>query len=95
MGTRIVRESKHSTWDVPQDTNDRTKFTRAMAFAKEIGLSDDMRYELARMIPGVDKDDGGSWKKLDGKQLHDLNCMLDGYVWITHLKSLTEHDYKE
>jgi hypothetical protein len=56
-----------------------------MALAKELGMTDDMRYSLAQMIPGVDKDDGGSWKVLTDKQLHDLLCMLEGFIYLTHL----------
>lgn len=92
MGTtRIVREQKRSTWEAPPLTADysdarcRSMFLRAMAFADDIGLDDDKRHALAQMIPGVDKDGDGSWKNLNGKQLHDLNCMLDGFIWITYL----------
>ena len=92
MERRIIRGTPRSTWDAPpltlapDEVKSGAMFRRAMAMADEIGLNDDKRHSLALMIPGVDKDGAGSWKELDAKQLHDLNCMLDGWVWITHLK---------
>jgi len=56
-----------------------------MALKDELGLTKDERYSLAQMIPGVDRDAGGSWKDLDAKQLHDLITMMEGWVFIQHL----------
>src|SRR5688572_9666568 len=70
----IVRSNPRSTWEAPpavvapDEAKRKKMFNRAMAFADEIGLDDEKRYELARMIPGVDKDGDGSWKELDAKQ---------------------------
>jgi hypothetical protein len=61
------------------------RFLKAMALKSEIGLSDDERHSLAQMIPGVDKDDGGSWKELNPKQLSILINMLEGYLLISEL----------
>jgi hypothetical protein len=61
------------------------RYRKAMALKEQLGLSDDERYELARMLPTVDKDDGGSWKDLDGDQLHDLITMMEGYIWISYM----------
>lgn len=61
------------------------RYRKAMALKEQLGLSDDERYELARMLPRVDKDDGGSWKDLDGDQLHDLITMMEGYIWISYM----------
>ena len=61
------------------------RFLKAMALKTEIGLSDDERYSLAQMIPGVDKDSGGSWKALNPKQLSILINMLEGYGFISAL----------
>jgi hypothetical protein len=44
----------------------------------QLGLTKEERYELAQLLPGVDKDDGGSWKDLNPKQLHDLITMMEG-----------------
>ena len=88
--SRVVR-GQRSTWtapplpDEPEEAHKGRKFRRAMAMAEELEMPDHERYSLAQMIPGVDKDNGGSWKVLNDKQLHDLLCMLDGFVWITHL----------
>lgn len=63
------------------------RFLKAMALKDAIGLTDDERHELAQMVMGVDKDDGGSWKELNPKQLHDLITMMEGYAYLTHLFS--------
>lgn len=55
---------------------------KAMTMAKEMGLTDEERYELCRMLPGVDPDTGGSWKDLSEEQLHDLLCYLEGFLFI-------------
>jgi hypothetical protein len=54
---------------------------KAMTLAKEIGLTDEERYEFARWLPTVDKDTGGSWKELDEVELHDLLTMMEGFVY--------------
>lgn len=61
------------------------RYRKAMVLKEELGLSDEERYELALMLPRVDKDDGGSWKELDSDQLHDLITMMEGYIWITYM----------
>jgi hypothetical protein len=61
------------------------RYKKAMALKEELGFTKEERYELARMIPGVDKDDGGSWKELDSDQLHDLITMMEGYIWISYM----------
>ncbi len=87
--SRVIQ--RRSTWEAPplpaepDEATKGRKFRRAMAVAEELGMTDEMRYSLAQMIPGVDKEDGGSWKVLTDKQLHDLLTMLDGYIWLTHL----------
>ena len=63
------------------------RFKKAMALKEDLGLTKEERHELAQLLPGVDKDDGGSWKDLNPKQLHDLITMMEGYVYITHLLS--------
>lgn len=61
------------------------RYRKAMALKEQLGLTAEERYELARMLPRVDKDDGGSWKELDQDQLHDLITMMEGYIWITYM----------
>ena len=61
------------------------RFLKAMALKEQIGLTKEERHELAQLIPGVDKDDGGSWKDLNPKQLHDLITMMEGWVFIEHI----------
>jgi hypothetical protein len=61
------------------------RFLKAMALKTAIGLSDEERHSLAQMIPGVDKDQGGSWKDLNPRQLSILINMLEGYVLIAAL----------
>lgn len=63
------------------------RFRKAMALKEEIGLNDDERHELAQLLIGVDKDDGGSWKDLNPKQLHDLICFMEGWSYINFLFS--------
>ena len=64
------------------------RFKRAMTIAKEIGLTNDQRHQLAQMIPTTDQYFDGSWKQLDEAQLSDLIWMLDGFIYIRHLASL-------
>jgi len=61
------------------------RYRKAMVLKEELGLTTEERHELALMLPRVDKDDGGSWKELDGDQLHDLITMMEGYIWISYL----------
>ena len=61
------------------------RFNKAMALKEELGLTKEERYELAQLLPGVDKDDGGSWKDLNPKQLHDLITMMEGWIFISHI----------
>ena len=63
------------------------RFHKAMSLKDTLGLTDDERYELAQMIPSVDKDDGGSWKELNPKQLGVLLNYMEGYLYITELLS--------
>lgn len=63
------------------------RFHKAMAMKDQIGLTTDERHELAQMIPGVDKDDGGSWVDLNPKQLGVLLNYMDGYLYISELLS--------
>lgn len=56
-----------------------------MALKEDLHLTTDERHELAQMLIGVDKDDGGSWRVLNPKQLHDLITMMEGYILISHL----------
>lgn len=61
-------------------------FRKAMSYAEQLGMPDDMRYELSAMLPGMSADADTSWKALNEKQLHDLLCMLEGFIYITFLK---------
>ena len=61
------------------------RYRKAMAMKDQLGLTKEERYELALMLPRVDKDDGGSWKELDSDQLHDLITMMEGYIWISYM----------
>ena len=61
------------------------RYRKAMALKDQLGLTNEERYELALMLPRVDKDDGGSWKELDEDQLHDLITMMEGYIWISYM----------
>ena len=69
---------------INSDARER-RYRKAMALKEDLGLTKEERYSLAQMIPGVDKDYGGSWKELDTDQLHDLITMMEGYIWITHM----------
>lgn len=69
--------------DAEIEATRRRRFAKAMALAKsDLGMTDEERYELAQMLPGVDKDYGGSWKDLNPKQLHDLITMMEGFIYI-------------
>lgn len=69
---------------INSDVRDR-RYRKAMALKEDLSLTKEERYSLAQMLPGVDKDYGGSWKELDSDQLHDLITMMEGYIWITHM----------
>lgn len=58
---------------------------RAWAVATELGFTDEERYELARMVIGVDPDGSGSWTELDDRQFSDLCTMLEGYVFVSKI----------
>ena len=68
-----------------EDVTPRLK--KAFAMADAIGMDDTERHELAQMIVGVDKDDGGSWKALTPTQFHDLITMLEGFLYCTEIIS--------
>lgn len=63
------------------------RLRKAFSLATDLHLTKDERYELAQMLIGVDKDDGGSWKVLNPKQLHDLITMMEGYILLSHIMS--------
>ena len=58
------------------------RLRKAFSLATDLGLTKAERYDLAQMLVGVDKDDGGSWKDLNPRQLHDLITMLEGYIFV-------------
>lgn len=83
---RVIRSAPISTEESGAIEEARQRrFHKAMALKEELGLTKQERYELAQLLPGVDKDDGGSWKDLTPKQLHDLITMMEGFVYITHI----------
>lgn len=59
---------------------------RAHVLAHELHLTDEMRYDLARMVIDVDPDSSGSWKDLDDRQFSDLVTMMEGWIFITKMK---------
>jgi hypothetical protein len=61
------------------------RFLKAMALKESLGLTKEERHELAQLLPGVDKDSGGSWKELNPKQLHDLITMMEGFIFLSHI----------
>ena len=72
---------------VPKKREQSQRIKRAHVYAMELGLTDEQRYDIARMLPGVDPDGDGSWKNLTPEQEHDLLTMFEGFIWITHLRS--------
>lgn len=91
----VVQEPKVDRWHVGERTPEWDKrLKKAMAYAKSPGvdLSKQDRYDLAKMVPGVDSDGTGSWKDLTERQLDGLLNMLEGYVFITHLRLEREND---
>ena len=72
--------------DDPVEQKRQNRLRKAFATATDLGFTVEMRHELAQMLPSVDKDDGGSWKELNPMQLHDLITMMEGYIFISHLK---------
>lgn len=83
--SKTIRRAPRGSWEDPDKEH---KWRKAMSLKEHLHLTDEERYELAQLIPGVDKDDGGSWKDLDSRQLHDLITMMEGYVLISHLISM-------
>lgn len=57
---------------------------RAHVLAQELGLTQEERYELAKMVIGVDPDNP-SWKELDDRQFSDLVSMLEGFIFISKI----------
>jgi len=76
MPYKLVRHKR-------REQSDREK--RAHAWARSLGLTDEERYELARVLPTIEEHHNGSWKNLDEQQYHDLLTMMEGYVFLTHL----------
>jgi len=99
---RVIKRP-HSTWEIPhiKEKDDEIKkaardkrLKKAMQLSKhDVVLSQEERYSLAQMIPGIDKDDGGSWAELTAHQLDALIWMLEGYIWITYMKSIRYDDW--
>ena len=59
----------------------QAQFLRAMAVAKELGMSKEDRYSFAEMCPSFDRDKmTGSWKELESEQLTELILMLEGFI---------------
>jgi hypothetical protein len=79
-------------WSPPVDPEWDKRFKKAMLYVKSPGvdLNRQSRYDLAKMIPGVDSDGEGSWKDLTTSQLDDLLNMLEGFIFIKHLKNEQE-----
>lgn len=64
----------------------QAQFFRAMAVAKELGMSQEDRYAFAEMCPSFDKDKmSPSWKELDTEVLRELILMIEGFVIGMHL----------
>jgi len=82
--SREIEEASQAEADAIEEIRQR-RFKKAMALKEELGLTKEERHELAQLLPGVDKDDGGSWKDLNPKQLHDLITMMEGFVYLTHI----------
>jgi hypothetical protein len=72
----------------PLDGRGGKVFRKAMAIAEEIHMTQEERYELALLVPSVDKDGTGSWKNLSAKELETVLTMLEGFVYIEALLSL-------
>jgi hypothetical protein len=62
------------------------RIKRAHVYAMELGLTDEQRYALARMLPGVDPDGPGSWKNLTSEQEHDLLTMIEGGIYLIAMR---------
>jgi hypothetical protein len=56
-----------------------------MALKEEIGLTSDERHELASFLFSYREGEEGSWKNLTSRELHDLICFLEGYLFISQL----------
>jgi len=74
-----IAHGKDEEWD--------KRFKKAMAYAKHssLRLTPQERYELAKMVPGVDSNGTGSWKALTREQLDSLLNMLEGWVYVTKI----------
>lgn len=88
MSSRVIRRSAPKPAGSWEDPELKHYYKKAMKIKEDLGLTDEQRYELAQLIIGVDKDDGGSWKALDKRQLHDLITMMEGFIYISYLKSM-------
>lgn len=60
---------------------------KAFSLSNSLHFTDDERHELALMVVGVDRDGTGSWRDLTMSQLHDLLTMMEGAIYIEHMKS--------
>ena len=70
----------------PPKVDRQAQFYRAMAVAKELGMSQEDRYAMAEMCPSFDRDRmTGSWKELESEQLTELILMLEGFMLMMHL----------
>lgn len=78
-------EVSQEEYEAVEETRQR-RYRKAMVLKEQIGLTDEMRHDLAQLLIGVDKDSGGSWKALNPRQLHDLLTMMEGYAYITYLR---------
>jgi len=94
MSARVIRrpsvtegQNSQDKWARPVDPEWNKRFKKAMILAKELQLSDEDRYDLARVVPTVDQNGDGSWKDLTQTQLDYLLNMLEGYIFITYMKS--------
>ena len=93
---RVVRE-RQDRWAAAKkvredhDAEWQKRLEKAMHYAKgsPLKLSREERLELARMVPGADKE-LESWKELTRSQLDSLINMLEGWVWITYLLNQRE-----
>ena len=82
IATRLIEHDEDHVEEIRQ-----RRFLKAMSLKDMLGLTDEERHELAQMIPGVDKDDGGSWKDLNPKQLGILLNFMEGFLFVTEILS--------
>lgn len=81
MGS-VERHKAHLAEEDLIEEKRMNRLRKAFSLATDLHLTKSQRYDLAQMLVGVDKDDGGSWKDLNPKQLHDLITMMEGYIYI-------------